>query len=184
MYAVIASGIVRIVGTAEEVNILSAIYPYAKIHYAKTMDEAQQWILENSRKKYNTRVQKYGNTAWTRYIQIKYYISNNSIFYNLDIRKFGRTRIPLQDGILVDNRSNFIKVKVLNTYLNNMLIQHHALAIKRILTLLGDYCDVDIIVPDMSIYIAMTDYSGKDRILKSVSMQIKKRLGGVSFTVE
>ena len=184
MYAVIASGVVRIVGTPEEVNILRAIYPYAKSHYAKTMEEAQQWIAMNSRRRYDTKVQKYGTTSWNRFIQIVYFISDNAIFYNLDLTKFGRTRVDLQDGIVVDNRPNLIKVKVLNTYLDSDLIQHHAIAVKRILTLLGDYCDVDIVVPDMSVYIALTDYSGRDRILKSVQSLIKERLGGVSFTVE
>lgn len=184
MYAVIASGVVRVVGTAEEVNILRAIYPYAKTHYAKTMEEAQQWIAMNSRRKYDTRVQKYGSTAWSRFIQITYFIADGSIFYNLDLTKFGRTRIDFEEGILVDNRPNFIKVKVLNTQLDNMLIQHHAIAVKRILTILGNYCDVDIVVPDMSVYIALTDYSGRDRILKSVKALIKERLGGVSFTVQ
>lgn len=183
MYAVIASGVVRIVGTSEEVSLLRAIYPYAKSHYAKTMEEAQQWITQNTRQKYDTRVRKYGTTAWHRFIQITYFISDNSIFYNLDLTKFGRTRIDLEDGILVDNRPNFIKVKVLNTKLDNMLIQHHAIAVKRILTLLGDYCDVDIVVPDMSVYIALTDYSGRDRILRTVKALIRDRLGGVSFTV-
>lgn len=182
MYAVVASGVVRVVQTAEDVNILRAIYPYAKSHYAKTYEEAQQWIAMNSRRKYDTRVTKYGSTAWNRFIQITYYIADG-IFYNLDLTKFGRTRVDMQEGILVDNRPNLIKVKVLNTNLDDMIIQHHAIAIKRILSIIGEYCDVDIVVPDMSVYIALTDYSGRDRILRSVQSQIKERLGGVSFTV-
>ena len=44
MYAVIASGVVRIVGTSEEVSLLRAIYPYAKSHYAKSLRPEQFYL--------------------------------------------------------------------------------------------------------------------------------------------
>ena len=56
-------------------------------------------------------------------------------------------------------------------------------AVRRILKILGEYADVDIIVPDISIYLAATKYTGKNYMVRGLQQDIQNRLGAVSFTV-
>lgn len=186
MWGFIASGKTTICKTQTELQKLMMIYPYAKTKYFEYENQALDWIRQNQRGLYGTRVKQFGGTAVSGFIQIEYYIDGNNIYYNLDLKKFGLTRIipDEKDGILVDNRAEFIKVKVLNTVLNNSLIAHHCIAIQRILNILGEFVDVDFILPDMSVYIALTNYRGKDVIIKRVHDYIVNRIGGVSYTVK
>lgn len=186
MWAFIASGKTTICKTQSELQKLTMIYPYAKHKYFEFEGQALGWIRQNQRGVYGTRVKQFGGTATSGFIQIEYYIDGENIYYNLGLSKFGRTRVLPDDkeGILVDNRTELIKVKVVNTILNNMLIAHHCIAIQRILNILGEFVDVDFILPDMSIYIALTNYRGKDVTIKRIQDYISNRMGGVSYTVK
>ena len=68
--------------------------------------------------------------------------------------------------------------------MDDLKISSHIIAIKRVLNLLGSYVDVDITVPDMSVYLAITKYKGNNYIIHSLKNDFEKRLGGVSFTIK
>lgn len=187
MYVAIGSGKTKILETKQELQQFQAVYPYVKWHYCLTKEEALNFIRQNQRKIYDTRVKHFGSaTPQGGFIGIEYFIDGKNLYYNLNLKSFGKTRVmPDPDnGILVDNRESLIKVKILNTRLDNMVIMHHGIAIQRILRLLGEFVDVDITVPDMSIYIAFTSYNGRDTAIKRVQEFLKSRVGGVSFTVK
>jgi hypothetical protein len=57
------------------------------------------------------------------------------------------------------------------------------IAIRRILIILGTIIDVDVIVPDISVYLAATKYTGRNYMIKGLQKDIADRIGGVSFTV-
>ena len=187
MFVAIGSGRTKICETQNELRQFKAIYPYVKWHYCETMEEALNWIRSNQRSVYSRRVTHFGSTEpQGGYIDIEYFIDGKNIYYNLYLKSFGKTRIlpDIENSILVDNRESMIKVKVLNTVLNNMVIMHHGIAMQRILRILGEYVDVNFLVPDMSVYIAFTSYNGKDIAIKRIQEFIKTRVGGVSFTVK
>lgn len=186
MYAIAASGKTCIVETQTELNKNLAIYPYAKWHYCKERDEALQWLRINQRGLFGVRPYMFGSTTDSGVLLVKYFITEGKILYNIDTTKIGYIRVipNPDDGILVDNRSNMIKVKVVGTNLNNDIISHHCIAIRRILTILGEYCDVCFTLPDMSVYIALTKYSGSDALIRKTQDFILQRLGGVSYTVD
>lgn len=187
MFVAIGSGKTKFCETISELKQFQSIYPYVKYHYCKTKEEGLLWLRQNQRKIYDTRVTHFGSSVpQGGYIDIEYFIDGKNIYYNLYLAHFGKTRVlPDPDnGILADNRERMIKVKVLNTILNDAVIVHHGIAIQRILRILGDYVDVNIIVPDMSIYIAFTSYSGKDLAIRRIQEFLKRRVGGVSFTVK
>jgi len=185
MYAIAASGKTCIVETQAELNKNIAIYPYASWHYCKTREEALEWLRLDRRGAFGVRPYMFGSTTEQGVLLVRYFISDNTILYNLDTSRLGHIRIvPNPDGdILVDNRAEMIKVKV-NTNLDNNKIAHHCIAVKRLLMILGEYCDVCFTLPDMSVYIALTKYRGKDALIRRVQDFILQRQGGVSYTVD
>lgn len=187
MYAAIGSGKTKICNTMAELNQFKTIYPYVKSKFVMTEQEGLEWIRRNQRELYNSRVKHFGSaTPQGGYISIEYFIDGKNLYYNLRLSEFGKTRIlpDPENGLLVDNRKDLIKVKILNTPLDNMIIAHHCIAVQRILNVIGEYADVDVLVPDMSVYIAFTTYNGKDATIKRIQRSIRTRLGGVSFTVK
>lgn len=186
MWAFIGSGKISICKSQVELNKLIAIYPYAKYQYCETESDCLIWFRRHQRGAYSTRPYKFGNIASKGYITVEYFIDGKNLYYNLDISKYGRILVvpDADEGIIVDNRKELIKVKVENVILNDSLITHHLIAIQRLMYILGDYCDLEYILPDMSIYLALTAYSGKDATIRRIQDFIKNRLGGVAYTVK
>lgn len=182
MFVAIGSGKTRFCETQSELRQFQSIYPYVKYHYCKTKEEGLVWLRQNQRKIYDTRVTHFGSSVpQGGFIDIEYFIDGKNIYYNLHLKHFGKTRIlPDPDsGVLVDNRENIIKVKVLNTILNDYVIVHHGIAIQRVLRILGDFVDVNIHVPDMSVYIAFTSYTGADATIRRIQEFLNRRAPSV-----
>lgn len=184
MFAVVANGIQRICKTQRQLDFIIAVYPYAKFQKCKDEDEAREWLRRNTRKYNSLRHVKYGNTSTTGYAQIEYFIADDNIYYNIYTSKVGYIRIQADESTKVDSRYDLLKVKICNVKLDDSLINHHVIAIRRILRLLGDFIDVDIIVPDISVFLALTKYSGKNYIIRGAQKEIATRLGGVSLTIK
>lgn len=184
VFAVIASGIQTICKTMRQVDTIVALYPYPKFKKVRDEVEARVWLRENTRKMNCLTFSKYGSTATAGYARIEYFISNNEIFYNIDTRKVGYIKVLASEEVSVDARATILKVKVRNVCLDNSMIAHHIIAIKRILKILGEYIDVDITVPDVSIFLALTRYTGNNYLIKGIQRDIEVRLGAVSITVK
>lgn len=183
MYAVVANGFQAVVQTRERLDVIISIFPYPKFQYVKTEDEGRQWIRENSRSSYTKNITNYGNSSNTGFVVVDYFICNNCIYYNIRTDRLGFIRIPTQDGVFYDQRPELIKAKVVNVNLNDLLIMHHVIAIQRVLLMIGSYVDVVVNVPDMSVFLTLTKYSGKNYVVQRTKELINKRVGSVSYTV-
>lgn len=185
MFAFIGSNITTIVDSINELNLLIATNQYPKFKKFKDREKALSWLRANSRGFHSDKIIKYGDTSYSGYVQIVYFIDEDerSIFYNIDTTEFGDLYIRKSNDYIQDRRLGNIKVKVLNTVLNNSLIAHHCIAIRRILNILGEYIDVDIVVPDMSIYYAITSYKGNVTNIRVLQELLRTRLGSYSLTV-
>lgn len=183
MYAVVANGIQCICKTQKKLEYILAIYPYPKFIRCHTEEEGRDWIRRNQRGYHDRSIGNYGTTAISGYVTVDYIISNNTIFYNLYLSKIGVLKLRKSEDIDINYGSDFIKVKITNVVLDNKLISHHVIAIRRILKLIGNYVDVNVVVPDISVYIAVTSYKGNNYILRGIQKDIQSRLGGVSFSI-
>lgn len=185
MFAVVANGIQTICRTQRALDRIIAIYPYPKFAKCKTIEEARAWIMRNTRVFDNMNHHHYGNTSSSGYATIRYEITGNSIIYNIDTKRVGYIRVPTDDkDVAVDSRFDKLNVVISNVVLRNDLITHHIIAIRRILKLLGDYIDVDIVIPDISIFLAITKYSGRNYIILGLQNDIAERVGALSLTIE
>lgn len=184
MYALVANGIQTVVRSQEQLDLLISIYPYPKFRKCRTESDAREWIRQNSRADYGTEHRHYGDPAVTGYAEIEYFIADNTIYCNINTRKCGFIKIRTKDlNVKLDQRREFIKMKIENVVLNDDNISHHMIAIQRILIILGPYVDVDITVPDISVFLAATRYKGNNYILQDAQEAINSRLGAVSFTI-
>ena len=183
MFAVVANGIQTICKTQRQLDYILAVYPYPKFKKCYTEEEARNWIRVNKRQFNAIKYSKYGDTATFGYATIEYFITNNNIYYNIKTEKVGYIKIQADNDIKVDSRKSLLKVKVCNVRLDDSLIAHHIIAIRRILKLLGEYRDIDIVVPDISIFLALTKYSGNNYVIRGCQRDIASRLGAVSITI-
>ena len=160
-----------------------SIYPYPKFQKCFSEEEAREWLREHSRVITSEDRELYGNVVCCGYARVEYFIHGGITYYNVYTKRVGYLRIDPTEHISVDNRRELIKIKVKDTVLDDYIIQHHIIAINRILKLIGDFVDVDVVVPDLSIYLAAVKYTGKDYSIRSLQRIISNRLGGFSVTV-
>lgn len=187
MYVFIANGYKGIIESKQTVDIMSAIYPYPKYRKVKDYESALKFLNKFNRADYGSDFKVYGDTDKNiGYANISYIIDKDDLYVNIDTTKVGFIRVQ-QDRLsdtTVDNRPTMIKIKISDIYLNDDLISDHCVAISNILELLGGYVDVNINIPDISIYLALTKYTGDNYIINNCQEIIKNRLGGFSVTIK
>lgn len=183
MFAVVANGFQTIVSTTQQLDTILALFPYPKFQKVKDEVEGREWIRANSRLSYKKCITNYGGSSNHGYVEVEYFIHDGSVFYNVITKKIGFLRLSAQDDVFMDSRPELIKVKIPNVNLDDLLIAHHVIAISRMLKMIGPYVDVVFDVPDMSVFLAMTKYTGNNYVIKRTREQVDKRLGEVSYTV-
>lgn len=186
MYVLIANGYKGIVESKETLDILSSIYPYPKFRKVKTKEDAIKFLNRYNRRDYGVQFNNYGTTDSNYcYAFIKYVIDNSDLYVSIDTSKIGFIRINNKNkkDVVVDNRPTMIRFKISNINLKDELISDHCIAIYTILDILGEYVDVNIEIPDISVYLALYKYVGESYVIKNTQEIIKERLGGVSVTI-
>lgn len=183
MYALVANGIATICKNHRQLQALISLYPYPKFQKCNTAEEARRWLREHARGVHSVMFDNYGDTATTGYVTVKYQITKAGVRYDLDTSLVGYIKVHAVDGALVSNFGDMIYVEVSDVKLDDDIIVHHLLAIKRILRILGEFVDVNLVVPDISIYLAIRHYAGSNYIIKSLQHNIEQRLGAVAITI-
>lgn len=187
MYVFVANGYKGIIESKETLDILASIYPYPKFRKVRTKVDAINFLARYNRGTVQPNFYNYGNTdRYFGFAAINYVIDNNDLYVTIDTSKVGFIRISSKNlkDTFIDNRPTMIRIKISNICLNDNLISDHCVAITTILRLLGGYVDINIYVPDISIYLALTKYSGDSYIIKDIQDILKSRLGGVSITID
>lgn len=186
MYVFVANGYKGIVESRQTLDILASIYPYPKFRKVRTKTDAINFLARYNRGEVQVNFYNYGETdRYNGYASIKYVIDENDLYVTIDTSKVGFIRVGTKNlkDTVVDNRPTMIRSKISNINLNNELISDHCMAVNTILELLGGYVDVNIEVPDISVYLALTKYSGDNYIIRESQDIIKNRMGGVSITI-
>lgn len=148
------------------------------------MEEARAWLFEHARDLSVPRFNNYGETVNWGYVTARYQILENEVICELDTSKLGKLRVAVTEDVLVEYRQDRILIHCFKLRLDDSLIMHHVVAVRRVLKLIGEFADVNLYVPDISVYLALTKYSGKDYNVKGAQREINARLGSVAITVE
>ena len=183
MYAVVAPNFSAIYTTWGEVDRIAKLYPYPKWKKCATEQEAHEFIKRNTMGHLVRKIYNYGNTFPDLFVNAKYKIGADCIYYVFDMSNVGDMRIQ-QNNLIVEYKGSNIYVKYPNIYLSNESIPGHMSAIANMLDILGDLIDINITVPYYSVFYALTMYEGnKSRAVKIVKERIKTRLCEVAFTL-
>ena len=181
MYAVVAPGLKGIYEDEKSIERILALYPYTKFRKFKTEQECWDFLARNNNNHGIDEITCYGDTFSTHYVTMEYFI-RDSIYYNFYTDRVGYIKVVYKDAI-VENRSDLIMVKLDNIVADNNTIWGHMIAIYHGLKIIGELMDVNIIVPDHSIFYALHSYTGNNRVIGRVNSLIKQRLGNVALTL-
>lgn len=184
-YAVIVPGISTVFSRWQDVEQLCALYPYPKFRKFQTEAECWEYVKRHTLKRVYTNLNKYGDTFDNLYVSMDYFICDNKVCYNFRTKKIGYLVIESSDpNVKCVNRNGVIKVTLNNIQLNDDLIVSHLIAIWHGLRIIGDYVDVDVKVPDHSIFYALMTYKGKNRSINRVKDFIDNRFAKVSVSMK
>lgn len=184
-YALVGPGIKGVYRDWNRVKELSSIFPYCKYRKFGTEAECWQFVNQWTYKRTDISLTKYGDTFDSPYVKMSYVVRPDFIYINYNTSNFGRIRIDAPSDALVEYDGSLIMVKLPTPRpLDNNLIADHVLSIYVGVMLLGDYVDVDIEVPDHSIYYALTQYSGSRLDILEPVRKLKQRLAEFSVSLK
>lgn len=182
-YGLVAPGYKTITTDYQMVERAKVFYPYLKWRKFTTSEAALEFISRNYTDKRVKMIRNYGDTFNDLYISAKYTIANNSVYYELDTRRVGNFRI-IAPSALVEYRAGRVYIKMENAYLDPNSISGNMSAIFHLLDIVGECIDVNLMLPNFSIYYALTQYKrGNIRPIRLVQDKIASRLCKVAFTL-
>lgn len=184
-YAVVVPGISTVFDNWADVERICALYPYPKFRKFTTREECWEFVKRHTSKKVYTDIYKYGDTFDNLYVTIEYFICEDKVCYNFKTKKIGYLTVECSDpNVHFTNRNGVIKATLSDIRLNDDLITSHVIAIWHGLKIIGDYVDVDIKVPDHSVFYALTTYKGRNRAINRVRDFIDNRIAKVSLSMK
>lgn len=185
MYAFIADEYKTVVSTQRQLDFLLGIYNKPKFKKVDTIAEAKKFWSENEKSTISSDVIRYGGANKFSYITVEYFIADNNIYVNLRTKHFGFVKLSnLPNNVKQEVSFDLIKLKICNVILDNSLIAHHCLAICNIIRLLGPYMNLEIILPDISVFLALTKYTGKNPMIKKTKNELGSRFGYTYYTIK
>jgi len=102
-------------------------------------------------------------------------------YYNFRLHGIQRLRIITEGQVEYGN--NLVTVKIPAQHTDKDKIRHHLEAISQGYTLLGNFIDVELVIPNYSIFYVFNAYTGKDRFILRFKSKINKRLGHTALTL-
>ncbi len=181
-YAVVAPEFSAIYTEWAMVERAHVFYPYIRWKKLYTREQAEQFIQRN---KCSAKVNmyNYGDTFPDMYITVSYEILENAVRYTIDTRKMGQIRVYNPD-YLIEYGADKIVATLPNIMLSDSSISSHMSVVYNLLLLVGEYVDVNLIVPNYSIFYALAYYKkSTNRSVAYVKDYINGRACKVGYTL-
>lgn len=183
-YALTGHGISGVYFNWKEVEELASIFPYCRYRKFKTEEECWEFVYRYRSSKVSLSMTKYGNTFDSIFVRMSYTMSADRMYFNYNTEKFGRIRFDVEPKQIIQYTAKYILVQEPSSILlDRQTILSHLEVINRGVEILGELVDVDIVVPDHSIYYALTTYSGNDETINTLKNKLHNRVAEVSFTL-
>lgn len=160
------------------------VQPYLKYRVFYDEETAVEFLKRYKMKHKLRGISQYGNTFIDLVVNATYIIFNNCLYINFDKSNVPDVEFNISDGnSCVIERADTVSIKISNILLSNRTIVGHMIAIYYILKFAGKFLDINIEIPDRSIYYALFAYTGENENILRVQRMIKERLGGFSVTL-
>lgn len=182
-YGVVAPTLHSVYQDYTDVKRIITLYPYAKVRSFRTETDAWNFVRKNINTHELLKLRKYGDTFDEMFVKMEYFIGKNSLYYNYDTSKLGSGIRIINSKAMIQQTVNSATVEVPGISVNPNLIYGHVIAIYHGLDVIGDFVDVDVTVPDHSIFYTLNSYTGDNRVLNKVLTRIKSRLGHLSISL-
>ena len=184
IYAVVAQGISLVTKSWADVERVRAIYPYPKWQTCKTPVEASEFVKRYANKFELSRISNYGDTISGIHVSVSYEITDTGISYVINTKQCGRIRVRPVDNSIVSYDRDVIHIQVTGIKLNPDMLSSHMAAVFNVYEILGDYVDVNLVLPNFSVYYALTSYTrGNVRAIRVTSDRIKERLCKTAYSL-
>lgn len=181
MFAFVSNEYQGVVHSKQHLKILSDIYTFPISQYCNTEEECRDFIKRHPRKVYSNE-KKHGWKKTTAYIRIEYFISDKTIYANLYTDHFGFVQLNIKNkNILQSATYDMIKLKIPYVNVNDDSISSHCIAIQYILSLMSPIINVQVKVPDLSVFLALTEYTGNNSVLNRIRSYLGNRVGKVAL---
>ena len=185
MYAFVSNEYKAVVYTQRQLDFLLSVYTYPQFKKVLNLEEAQKFFNSCNRQFIETGITKYGRDSDISYIRIEYFIDGKNIYVNVDTSHFGFIKLcDLPKNVKQDSTYDLLKIKICNVVLDDSLIGHHCTAISNILSLFDKYINIELVLPDISVFLAVTKYDGKNFTIKRTQRTLKGRTGKVFYTIK
>lgn len=179
-YAVVAPGITGVYKSFEEVRRVSQLYPYPKFRKFAEEEQAYNFINRYKMSSSFSSLTKYGD-IFNIYVTLEYFISKDCIYYNF--RTHGINDFRMCENYPVSYSGSLAKCKVnSDRELSKDRIKDHVKAISLGLNMIGDMMDVEIIIPNYSLFYLINSYSGTDSELQLFKDKLKTRVGNIALS--
>lgn len=183
-YALVGHGIYGVYFNWKEVEELATIFPYCRYRKFKTEEDCWEFVNRYRTSKCSLTMTKYGNTFDNIFVRMSYTMSKNRMYFNYNTEHFGKIRLDKQDNQIIQYTARYVLVEEPCDFdLDRQTIISHLEVINRGVEILGELVDVDIVVPDHSIYYALTAYNGDDEVINTLKNKLHGRIAEVSFTL-
>lgn len=184
MYAFIANEYRTIVHSQRQLDFLISIYSYPKFAKVSSTEEANNFFRKYDREFLVSGCKMDGRMDKVGYLSIEYFIDKNTIYSNIVTTNFGFIKFGnVPSNVKASFSYDLIKLKFENVALDDELIAHHCIAIQNILRVVGDLVNIELRLPDLSIYLALTKYTGSNFAIRNTQNMIKNRFGNVYYTI-
>lgn len=181
MFAFVSNEYSGIVYSKQQLKVLSRIYSYPIFQYCRTENECRDFIKRHPRFAYSGN-KKAGWKKSTAYIRIEYFIADETIYANLYTDHFGFVQLSLRDKRILQSATyDLIKLKIPRVNVNDESITSHCSAIVYIVSQLSPIINVQIKVPDISVYLALTEYDGRNSSIIKAKKYLNGRIGKVAL---
>lgn len=185
-YGYIFPGLSGVCTNFADIENYIRLFPFPK--YRVFYSEAEAWAYVKRHQmsdEFLKTLNNYGSTFTNFYVKAQYFIWDNAIYINLYTDKLGKIKFHIDEiNTEVAELAGLTMIKMSNVKLNNDLISSHTIAIYYLFKFIGEFVDVNLEVPDRSIYYMLTAYKGKSDIINRLQNVIKNRLGELSLTVK
>ena len=184
-YALVGPGVSGVYFTWSEVEELASIFPYCRYRKFDTEEACWEFVYRYKSNKTSLSMTKYGDTFDNLFIRMSYALDETRMYFNYNTEKFGRVKIDQQENQLIQYTAKYILVtEPAPKKLDNKTIISHLETISRGVEIIGDLVDIDIVLPDHSIYYALTTYSGDNEYIATIKNKLHARTAEISFTLK
>lgn len=182
-YGIVGPGVHFVTQEWNRIEDIAAIIPYCSYRKFYSYDDAWSWVSSHKWSNNKLFMHKYGDTFDEPYLTLRYIIFNNTAYYTIDTKHFGRIHIDVNDA-LVQYKANCILIKKQFDSLDKDKLVDHLRVIAHAVSYLGDFVDVDIVIPNHSVFYALTCYTGSNQDVLHYKTLLNSRLARVSTTLE